>query len=90
MSKGQPFIGVLSDEDAPSLGRNKVLRLGACMLEKLLATLYAGVAQLARVSAFQAEGCGIVPRHLLQRYHSMLGQSPIGLWEPIKTHNMLD
>ena len=36
----------LSDEDEPSLGRNKVLRLGACMLKKLLATLYAVVAQL--------------------------------------------
>ena len=40
------WMNIMSDEDKPSLGRNKVLRLGACMLKKLLATLYAVVAQL--------------------------------------------
>ena len=40
--------GILSDEDEPSLGRNRVLRLGACMLKKLLATLYESVAKLLR------------------------------------------
>ena len=42
---GAYFSGVWSEEDTPSLGRNKVLRLGACMQNKLLATLYAVVAQ---------------------------------------------
>ena len=40
------FSKRMTDEVEPSLGRNKVLRLGACMHNRLLATLYAVVAQL--------------------------------------------
>ena len=39
-------VAILADEATASLGRNRALRRGACMHNRLLATLYAVVVQL--------------------------------------------
>ena len=58
----------LADEATASLGINRALRRGACMHNRLLATLYADVVQLVECQISTLEACGIMPRRPFQSY----------------------